>query len=148
MKNMQKFLDDINQFERITNSRIADMWRIKDTAFQPLKVSIDIQEYMPGLFDLLKPEQKNELSKIISVFSFLQIETVNLKHELEAKFFDPLIFFGESGLVFEDADAENTAGDQEIQMSRMLAVYRDLFETLKKIVALTKNIIYQMNGLF
>ncbi len=33
-------------------------------------------------------------------------------------------------------------------MSRMLAVYKDLFETLKKIVALTKNIIYQMNGLF
>ena len=33
-------------------------------------------------------------------------------------------------------------------MSRMLAVYRDLFETIKKIVALTKNIVYQMNGLF
>ena len=30
----------------------------------------------------------------------------------------------------------------------MLAVYKDLFETIKKIVALTKNIIYQMNGLF
>lgn len=27
-------------------------------------------------------------------------------------------------------------------------MYRDLFETLKKIVALTKNILYQMNGLF
>lgn len=33
-------------------------------------------------------------------------------------------------------------------MSRMLSVYRDLFETIKKIVALTRNIIYQMNGLF
>ena len=33
-------------------------------------------------------------------------------------------------------------------MSRMLAVYKDLFETVKKIVFLTKNIIYQMNGLF
>ncbi len=33
-------------------------------------------------------------------------------------------------------------------MSRMLSVYKDLFETIKKIVSLTKNIIYQMNGLF
>jgi len=33
-------------------------------------------------------------------------------------------------------------------MSRMLSVYRSLYETIKKIVALTKNILYQMNGLF
>ncbi len=33
-------------------------------------------------------------------------------------------------------------------MSRMLAVYRDMFDIIKKTVALTKNIIYQMNGLF
>lgn len=30
----------------------------------------------------------------------------------------------------------------------MLSVYRDLYETVKRIVALTKNILYQMNGLF
>jgi hypothetical protein len=56
--------------------------------------------------------------------------------------------FGESGLVFEEVSEDKLAGELEIQMSRMLAVYRDLFETIKKIVALTKNILYQMNGLF
>jgi hypothetical protein len=30
----------------------------------------------------------------------------------------------------------------------MLAVYKDLLDTIKKIVSLTKNILYQMNGLF
>jgi len=103
---------------------------------------------MPGLFDLLKPQQENELSKILSVFAFLQVETFNLKNEIEQKYYDPLIMFGESGLVFEDVSDEKMAGEFEMQMSRMLAVYRDLFETIKKIVALTKNIIYQMNGLF
>ncbi len=83
MKNMNEFIDKVNQFEKITNSRLIDMWQIKDTAFQPLKVTIDIQEYMPGLFDLLRPKQDNELSKILSVFSFLQIETYNLKTEIE-----------------------------------------------------------------
>lgn len=37
-------------------------------------------------------------------FAFLQIETHNLKHEIESKFFDPLIYFGENGLVFEDEE--------------------------------------------
>lgn len=54
-----------------------------------------------------------------------------------------MIFFGESGLVYEEEGTEESkAGEQEIQMSRMLAVYKDLFETVKKIVFLTKNIIY------
>jgi hypothetical protein len=42
VKNMNNFLDQINKYEKITNSRLVDLWRIKDTAFQPLKVSIDI----------------------------------------------------------------------------------------------------------
>ena len=74
---------------------------------------MDIQEYMPGLFDLLKSESSNEMSKVLSVFAFLQIETFNLKHEIESKFFDPLIYFGENGLTFED-DTEGAAGEQEI----------------------------------
>lgn len=148
MKNMNDFLEKVNKFEKITNSRLIDLWQIKDSAFQPLKVSIDIQEYMPGLFDLLKPHKDNELSKVLSVFAFLQVETFNLKNEIEQMYYDPLIMFGESGLVFEEISDDKVAGELEIQMSRMLAVYRDLFETIKKIVALTKNIIYQMNGVF
>lgn len=33
-------------------------------------------------------------------------------------------------------------------MSRMLGVFKELYETVRRIVALIKNIIYQMNGLF
>jgi len=52
---MNEFLDRVNQFERITNERMTDLWRIKDLAFQPLQTSLDIQEYIPGLFDIIKP---------------------------------------------------------------------------------------------
>lgn len=98
---------------------------------------------MPGLFDILKPNNNIEMSKVMAVFCFLQIETFNLKYEIESKFFDPLILFGENGLVYEEEGNEETrAGESEIQMSRMLAVYKELFETVKRIVGLTKNIIY------
>jgi hypothetical protein len=50
----------------------------------------------------------------MSVFCYIQVETHNLKHEIEAKFFDPLILFGESGLVFEDKTEEELAGDVEL----------------------------------
>eukprot|EP00351_Strombidinopsis_sp_SopsisLIS2011_P000796 CAMPEP_0116888764 /NCGR_PEP_ID=MMETSP0463-20121206/23952_1 /TAXON_ID=181622 /ORGANISM="Strombidinopsis sp, Strain SopsisLIS2011" /LENGTH=98 /DNA_ID=CAMNT_0004554187 /DNA_START=236 /DNA_END=532 /DNA_ORIENTATION=+ len=97
---------------------------------------------MPGLYDILTPDKDLPITKIMSVFCFLQIETINLKHEIERKFFDPLILFGESGLVYEeDLPEEELAGEWEIQMSRTLPVYGDFFETIKKIVALTKNIL-------
>ena len=62
---MNEFIEKVNKFEKITNSRLIDLWQIKDSAFQPLRVSIDIQEYMPGHFDLLQPKQDNELSKVL-----------------------------------------------------------------------------------
>ena len=66
---------------------------------------------MPGLFDILKPNSHVEMSKVMAVFCFLQIETFNLKYEIESKFFDPLIFFGESGLVYEDEEGTDKAGE-------------------------------------
>lgn len=50
----------------------------------------------------------------MAVFCFLQIETHNLKHEIESRFYDPLILFGESGLVFENEDDEEALGNQEL----------------------------------
>jgi hypothetical protein len=114
IKDMNEFLGNLNKFEKITNSRLVDLWQIKDTAFQPLRMSIDVQEYMPGLFDLLNPNKDNELSKVMSVFAFLQVETFNLKNEIETKYFDSLILFGESGLVYEEASEEKMAGEYEI----------------------------------
>lgn len=84
----------------------------------------------------------------MSVFCYLQVETFNLKHEIEAKFFDPLILFGESGLVFEEKSPEESAGDVELMISRTLSVFNQFLDIIRRIVDLSKNIVYQMNGLF
>ena len=93
------------------------------------------------------------MSKIMAVFVYLQIETHNLKHEIESRFFDPLILFGESGLVFEEItqyneDGSPGTGDQELQISRTLNVFNQFFDVIRRLVDLSKNIVYQMNGLF
>ena len=83
VSNMNEFLDKLNQFEKITTNSLHDLWKMKDLAFQPIKVRIDIQEYMPGLFDIIKPKETVELSKVMATFAYLQIETFNLKFEIE-----------------------------------------------------------------
>lgn len=113
IKDMNQFFVKVNQFEKLTNHSLMDIWKQPGPCYQPVRVKLDLQEYIPGLFDLLKPVPRVPISKIMSVFCFLQIETHNLKHEIESRFFDPLILFGESGLVFEDEDAD-TSGDQEL----------------------------------
>lgn len=155
MQNINTFFDKITEFEKITNQGLHNQWEQNGLGFQPLKVKLDLQEYIPGLFDLLKLEPKVPISKIMSVFCFLQIETHNLKHEIESRFFDPLILFGESGLVFEEVnpaeqmDGVGTGlGDMELQISRSIKVYNQFFDVVRRIVDLSKNIVYQMNGLF
>jgi len=64
-----------------------------------------------------------------------------LKNEIEQKYFDPLIFFGESGSLYEqDRPEDETAGDMEIELSRALPVFNEFLKTLRKLVAITKNI--------
>ena len=60
-------------------------------------MQLDIQEYIPGLFDILKVRKELPMTKVLAVFCYLEIETANLTNEIETKFFDPLIFFGENG---------------------------------------------------
>jgi len=137
------FFEKINQFEKITNQSMQDIWKMTGPRFEHIKVKLDMQEYIPGLFDLIQPEPKCPISKIMSVFCFLQIETHNLKHEIESRFFDPLILFGESGLVFEDMrDEKERLGEQELQISRTLKVFNQFFDVIRRIVDLSKNIVY------
>lgn len=110
---------------------------------------MDVQEYMMGMFDILKPDTQMPISKILSTFCYLEIESINLKNEIEKNFFDPLIYFGESGSMYEDErPEEEVAGDWEIELSRCLPIFNSLLETVRKLTAITKNILLQMNGLF
>ena len=146
---MNDFLAKVLKFESITQDQMKDLWRIKDVAFSPLEVRTDVQEYILGLFDILKPDTQVPISKILSTFCYLEIESINLKNEIEQNFFDTLIYFGESGSLYEDDKPDDEiAGNMEIELSRMLPVFSALLETVRKLTAITKNILLQMNGLF
>ncbi len=51
--------------------------------------------------------------------------------------------------MYEDTrPMEEQAGNMEIELSRCLPVLNQLLETVRKLTAITKNILLQMNGLF
>jgi hypothetical protein len=56
VQSMNEFLNKVQKFEAITNEQMKDLWRIKEVAFVPLEVRVDVQEYILGLFDILKPD--------------------------------------------------------------------------------------------
>lgn len=72
-----------------------------------------------------------------------------MTHEIENKYFDPLIYFGENGSNFADTrPEEEQAGEIEIATSRSLPVLNEFYQTLNKVIRLSKNVLLQMNGLF
>lgn len=53
-----------------------------------------------------------------------------------------MIYFGESGSMYEDSrPMEEQAGNMEIELSRCLPVLNQLLETVRKLTAITKNIL-------
>ncbi len=39
---MNEFLNKVQKFEAITNEQMKDLWRIKEVAFVPLEVRVDV----------------------------------------------------------------------------------------------------------
>jgi hypothetical protein len=42
LNQMNDFLNKVKQFERITQDSLKDLWRIRDVAFVPLEVTVDV----------------------------------------------------------------------------------------------------------
>jgi len=42
VENMQDFFDKINDFEQITSQSLKDMWKVSGSAFQHIKVKLDL----------------------------------------------------------------------------------------------------------
>lgn len=70
-EDMNDFLKKVAAFEKITNQSLLDVWKQKNPMFQPVKVRLDLQEYIPGIFDLVRINPKLAISKIMSVFCYL-----------------------------------------------------------------------------
>jgi hypothetical protein len=90
------------------------------------------------VFDLINIKEES-MAKLLSLLSILTIEINNVQKGLEVKFYDPLIMFGDNGQLDPD---EIDEGEIVIEVSRLMKCFKDIFELVKYLINLIKNMIY------
>ena len=117
-----------------------------EAARTPASLTSQYDEYLPGVMDMVQHAQNPLMAKVVQCLSILCIEVDNLTRKVDSQFFDPLILFGDDGRVEEEETPEE--GECETQLSRLLHLLKDLYDLVKKIYQLTKNMLYQLNSVF
>lgn len=139
----KNFEGKLKEFQRRTNKDIIDIWETRNLKNQIL-VDINNEEYLPGVFDLINLEEDSILRKILSTFSYLTMEIKSLTRNIGTKFYDPLICWGDNGKLENDNENE---GDCIIEISRMMKLFKNIYDLVKMLSPLTKNMLYQINAM-
>mmetsp|Transcript_15148 Transcript_15148/g.15021 ORF Transcript_15148/g.15021 Transcript_15148/m.15021 type:complete len:192 (-) Transcript_15148:2069-2644(-) len=139
----KNFEGKLKEFQRRTNKDIIDIWETRNLKNQIL-VDINNEEYLPGVFDLINLEEDSILRKILSTFSYLTMEIKSLTRNIGTKFYDPLICWGDNGNLENNDENE---GDCIIEISRMMNLFKNIYDLVKMLSPLTKNMLYQINAM-
>lgn len=137
------FESKLKEFQRRTNQDIIDVWETRNLKNQ-ITVDINNEEYLPGVFDLINLEEDNVLRKILSTFSSLTMEIKSLTRNIGKKFYDPLICWGDNGSLEDEAENE---GECILEISRMMTLFKDIYDLVKMLSPITKNMLYQINAM-
>ena len=84
------------------------------------------------------------MQKLLSLLSTLTIEVNNVTKGVEIKYYDPIIMFGDSGELEPD---ELDEGETVIEVSRLMKCFKDIYDLVKMLSLLIKNMIYQLNAM-
>lgn len=142
-ENEKNFETKLKEFQRRTNQDVIDVWETRNLKKQ-ITVDINNEEYVPGVFDLINLEEDNLLRKVLSTLSTLTMEIKSLTRNIGKKFYDPLICWGDNGSLDEETENE---GECIIEISRMMRLFKDIYDLVKMLSPITKNILYQVNAM-
>jgi len=130
-------------FQRRTNQDVIDVWETRNLRSQ-ITVGINNEEYVPGVFDLINLEEDNLLRKILSTLSTLTMEIKSITRNIGQKFYDPLICWGDNGSLDDESENE---GECLVEISRMMNLFKDIYDMVKMLSPITKNMLYQLNAM-
>ena len=63
---------------------------------------------------------------------------------MENKYYDPLILLGDNGTIDDETDNE---GEWIVEISRMMKLFKDIYDLVKMFSPITKNMLYQVNAM-
>ena len=141
--NENQFESKLKEFQRRTNLDIVDVWETRNLK-NHITLEVNNEEYLPGVFDLINLDESNVLRKILCAFSTLTMEIKSLTRNIGKKYYDPLICLGDNGSLDDEADNEN---EIIIEISRMMTLFKNIYDLVKMLSPITKNMIYQVNAM-
>ena len=137
------FKDKLKEFQRRTNEEVVDVWETRHLKNQ-ISTAINNEEFLPGVYDLINLEDDSILRKILCAFSSLTIEIKSLTRNIGKKIYDPLICLGDNGSLDDENENE---GECILEISRMMKLFKDVYDLVKMFSPITKNMLYQVNAM-
>jgi len=142
-KFFRQFREKMTEIEDITNDTVLDTWdEAPRTA--PVFLNTRTEEEGTGLFDMINTENVM-FNKYITVFAILSEEIEKIHSLVFGKFLGPLIVYGERP---NSADQELANGEAEVQIGRMLGLFQEIYETLKRSNSIALNMVHQLGVLY
>ena len=135
---MDEYGKKLNDIADALDESFTKAWNV-DT--DPLCFDMSAVECL-DFSDLLHSDNPN-LDKVVSIFSYLQLEAHRLKATAAEKFYGPLSLFGE-GL----EDQEVVDGLEPLYFGRMLPFFEDLWFFIAHVSEVTQNVVRQLASLF
>ena len=77
----RNFENKLKEFQRRTNEDVIDVWETRHLKNQ-IATSINNEEFLPGVFDLINLEDDSILRKILCAFSSLTMEIKSLTRDI------------------------------------------------------------------
>lgn len=99
-----------------------------------------------GLFDLFRLNQGNTeqiFERTAILFSYLEMEVNKIKENLESSLLESLVMYGERA-----PNVELAEGEAELQTGRMMAVYKRLYDSIRKLMTYVEHTIVQTHCIF
>lgn len=99
------------------------------------------------MFDIIKTDNKI-FNKIACVFSVIDDEINKIVEQFESSLFHIIVVYGETPL---DANVNSDIlkdGEAEIQTGRILGVYKQIYDLVKRLTSLIFNLVNQMHAIY
>lgn len=128
------FENKLKEFQRRTNEDVIDVWETRNLKNQ-ISISVNNEEYLPGVFDLINLEEDSILRKTLTTFAHLTMEIKSITRNIGKKYYDPLICLGDNGSL--DGPSENE-GECILEISRMMKLFKEIYDIVKMLSPITK----------
>ena len=115
---------------------------------EPIKLKIESVETLPGICDIIKPENRNFYHKVLTAFGSIILEVDKLLTNIGTTNYESLYGLSVYGEEIDTGEVEKSNTDEEIQISRMLSYFNEILHKIYNLLTIAINLLSQLVSLY